>query len=332
MPLSTYTKVNMNTFIKDNINLDPEVTKKARSSRDFLHEQLVDLPTKATNFPRLYPNKETFNYGSFSRRTKIRPLDDIDFLLLFAADGTTYSHEGDTIKMTPPSTAEDLYRLRDDYGYLNSRKLLNKIRDNINKISQYKKSDIHSHKEAVTLNLSSYDWTFDIVPAFKTTEESDGRSYYLIPDGNGHWKKTDPRIDQNRVTNMNTSIDYDVLEFIRIIKYCNKTHSSLKLSSYLIENIVLDYYENDEGKTWVTRRFQLKGFFKYLKKAIWNPVMDPKGLQGDLNNLNFSKKLSVEAKANECMNAVEAAIAYEDAEEYENADKKWRIVFGDEYE
>lgn len=85
--MSTYTRVNMSTFIKDKINLDPEVTKKARSSRDFLHEQLVALPEKTTNFPKLFSNRETFNYGSFSRRTKIRPLDDIDFMLLFQQTG-----------------------------------------------------------------------------------------------------------------------------------------------------------------------------------------------------------------------------------------------------
>ncbi|MEK3979712.1 nucleotidyltransferase [Psychrobacillus sp. FSL K6-2836] len=330
--MSTYTRVNMSTFIKDKINLDPEVTKKARSSRDFLHEQLVALPEKTTNFPKLFSNRETFNYGSFSRRTKIRPLDDIDFMLLFSANGTTYFQDGGTIKMIPPATAEELYVLRDDNGYLNSRKLLNKIRDNINKVSQYKNSDINTRKEVVTLKLISYDWTFDIVPAFKTSEESDGRSYYLIPDGNGHWQKTDPRIDQNRVTNLNKSIDYNVIEFIRIIKYCNKVHSSLKLSSYLIENLVLDYFENDEGELWLTRPYQLMGFFKYLKSAIWSAVWDPKEIQGDLNDLDLSKKYSVDSKANEFMAAVQDAIDFEDAKDYENADKKWRIVFGDEYE
>jgi len=327
--LSTYTRVNMNTFIKNKINLDSEETKKARSSRDFLHDQLIALPNKAENFPALYRDKETYNFGSFSRRTKIRPLDDIDFLLVFTGQGSTYEEFSDTIKITSPESATDLYKLRDDYGYLNSKKLLNKIKNNISKVSQYKNSDLHSHKEAVTLNLVSYDWTFDIVPAFITAENADGRSYYLIPDANGHWKKTDPRIDQKRVTSANTSIDYDVLEFIRIIKYWNQIQS-IKISSYLIENIVMDYFENE--LTWPTRRTQLKAFFKYLKSAIWNSVWDPKGLQGDLNDLNYSKKLSIEVKANECMNAIEDAIAYEDAEDYENADKKWRIVFGDEYE
>jgi len=328
--MSNGTRVSMNTFINDNINLDTAVTQRARTSRDFLHDQLKALPDKATDFPRLYPDKETFNFGSFSRRTKIRPLDDIDFMLVFSADGTTYSDDNDTVKMLPPNTAENLYKLRDEYGYLNSRMLLNKIKNNLNKISQYNNSDTHSHKEAVTLNLLSYDWTFDIVPSFITTIETNGKSYYLIPDGNGHWKKTDPRVDQNRVTTVNTSTDFNVLELIRIIKYWNKIQS-VKISSYLLENIVLDYFEHGDGTTWQTRRYQLKAFFEYLKLNIWNSVWDPKGLQGDLNNLDFSKKLSIEAKANECMNAIQAAIEYEDSGDYENSDKKWRVVFGTDY-
>ncbi|WP_225231403.1 SMODS domain-containing nucleotidyltransferase [Solibacillus faecavium] len=328
--MTTYTKVNMDNFIKKHINLDTEVTKKARSSRDFLHEQLSALPNKAENFPRLYPGKEIYNYGSFSRKTKIRPLDDIDFMLIFSADGTTYKHISETIKMTVPESAANLYKLRDENGYLSSRKIANKIKNNISKVAQYQKSEIRSSQEAVILNLVSYDWTFDIIPAFKTVEESDGRSYYLIPDGDGHWKKTDPRIDQARVTNVNKNTDYNVLEFIRIIKFWNQIQN-IKISSYLLENIVLNYFEEGEGEIWNTKPYQLKSFFNYLSSAIFQPVWDPKSLQGDLNDLEHSKQIIIENKANKSMNAASNAITYENDKKYEEADKQWRIIFGDDY-
>ncbi|WP_102694148.1 SMODS domain-containing nucleotidyltransferase [Rummeliibacillus pycnus] len=327
--MTTYTQVSMNKFIKEHISLDADVTKTARNSRDFLYEQLKALPDKAENFPRLYPNKEIYNYGSFSRKTKIRPLDDIDFMLVFAADGGTYESIDNTIKIRVPESATNLYKLRDDNGYLSSRKVANKIKNNISKVSQYQKAEIRSNQEAVILNLISYDWSFDIIPAFITTEEIDGRSYYLIPDGDGHWKKTDPRIDQKRVTDANKNTEFNVLEFIRIIKFWN-IEKNIKISSYLIENIVLNYFES--RTIWNTsKKTQLMRFFEYLQTAIWLPVEDPKGLQGNLNDLEDSKKQTVEKRAKDCEEATRKAIAYEEAYDYEKADNQWRIVFGDEY-
>lgn len=327
--MATYTRVNMDEFIKKYINLDTDITKKARLSRDFLYRQLEELPNKADNFPRLFSNKHIYNYGSFSRKTKIRPLDDIDFMLVFAADGTTYQDFNDEVKLTVPEGAKNLYKLRDENGYLNSRKVANKIRDNISKISQYQKADIRSSQEAVILSLTSYDWTFDIIPALKTTEEADGRSYFLIPNGNGHWKKTDPRIDQARVTEINQSTGFNVIEFIRVIKYWNKIQR-INISSYLIENIVLNYFETNY--IWSNKKDQLNSFFSYLKDAMFESVLDPKGLQGDLNLVEYTKKCLIQNKAIACKSAIVKALEFEADKNYESADEQWRVVFGDDYE
>lgn len=327
--MTTYTKVSMNNFIKENVSLNSEITRKAKSSREFLYEQLKKLPSESDKFPKLYLGKEIYNYGSFSRKTKIRPLDDIDFMLIFSAEGSSYQSIDSTIKISVPESSSDLYELCDDLGYLSSRKIANKIKNNISKVAQYQKAEIRSSQEAVILNLISYDWTFDIIPAFITSEEFDGKSYYLIPDGSGNWKKTDPRIDQNRLTKINQSTDFNVLEFIRIIKFWNK-EQNIKVSSYLIENLVINYFEN--RVIYSNKKTQLRYFFGHLKTAIWGSVMDPKGLQGDLNDLDFSKKQKIENKASDCEEAAKKAIEYEEDEEFEKADQQWQVIFGDDYE
>lgn len=327
--MSSTSRVNFNDFIKNNISLDPAVTEVARSSRDFLYSQLKALPSKAENFPRLYPEKEIFNYGSFSRKTKIRLLDDIDFMLIFAADGATYSDVLGQVKISIPEEAKDLFNLLGTDGFLSSKKVANKIKNNISKVSQYRNAEIRSNQEAVILNLSSYHWSFDIIPAFITSEETDGRSYYLIPDGNGHWKKTDPRIDKERTTNVNKDRDLNVLEFIRIIKYWNKIQN-LNISSYLMENLVLKYVETHNTSS--SRKHELSNFFTYLTEVIYYQVADPKGIQGDLNTLDFSKRQSVSNKASQSAKAVRSALEFEGISEYALADKQWRIVFGDSYE
>ena len=40
-----------NDFLKDTVNLDPEQTKKARSSRDWLVGQIGSFPDKDEKFP-----------------------------------------------------------------------------------------------------------------------------------------------------------------------------------------------------------------------------------------------------------------------------------------
>ncbi len=71
-----------------------------------------------------------------------------------------------------------------------------------------------------------------------------GKNYYLIPDGKGHWKKTDPRVDRNRVSEINVKNDGNVLNVIRAVKYWQRRPTMPTMSSYLLETMILDYYTN----------------------------------------------------------------------------------------
>src|SRR5437660_96339 len=74
-----------NTFRQDKVDLDSAETSKARASRDFLIGQLKGLSSEP-DFPTI--TGQIIHYGSFARRTKIRPLDDIDFMLVLDGSGT----------------------------------------------------------------------------------------------------------------------------------------------------------------------------------------------------------------------------------------------------
>ena len=43
------------------------------------------------------------------------------------------------------------------------------------------------------------------------------KQYYLIPDGEGNWKKSDPRIDRENIDKLNET----QLNIIKLIKYWN---------------------------------------------------------------------------------------------------------------
>lgn len=101
---------------------------------------------------------------------------------------------------------------RDD-GTLNSTQVANKFKNELKNVREYARSDVRRNGEAVVLNLRSKVWSFDVVPCFYTAKENNGRQYYLIPNGNGNWKKTDPTWDKERVTTANQGKDGRLLNW-----------------------------------------------------------------------------------------------------------------------
>lgn len=314
-------------FNEESVNLYPDKTKSGRNSRSWLLNQLITLPEKVDDFPRLYENMH-INYGSFSRNTKIRPLDDIDLILTFYAGGTTYSTitYGKNYKLNVPEHATYLKKLCNDDGTLNSIKLVNKVVSSLNKIEQYKSSEKHRKQEAATLNLSSYDWAFDIVPAFYTDT-----GYFIIPDGQGEWKATDPRIDQKRINEINNKYNGQVLQLIRTLKFWNNRAQMTTIPSYLFETIILNFVESqDKLLDFIDGNLIL--FWLYIKSAIYNDVNDPKGFQGNLNTLTSSEKSGISSKANDAYTKGYEAYKIETEEKNQSkAINKWREIFGDKF-
>lgn len=205
-------------FMKDIVNLDPDVVSKARESRDNLLENIAEFDDEDGFFDLC----QDFNvhFGSFARKTKCRELDDIDLMIGIAANGATYnsSDPWDDVHITASITNQAQKDCTREDATLNSTQVINKFKSKLKHVREYSRSDIHKSGEAVVLNLTSKEWSFDIVPCFHTVTESDGRSYYLIPNGKGNWKKTDPLKDKEHVTNTNKDKEGRVLELIRLCK------------------------------------------------------------------------------------------------------------------
>jgi hypothetical protein len=255
-------------FLKNKVNLDSEQTKSARTSRNWLINQIALFPVKDVNFPRLYSEKN-IQFGSFARRTKKRELDDIDQMIALSAEGAYYSELSDRIEIHVPDSAYKLKLLcSGDTDILNSIKVVNKFVALLKQVPQYQKAEIKRNQEAATLNLTSYPWTFDIVPCFFTQPNLFDKDYYLIPDGRGNWKKTDPRIDGKRVTDVNQYHDGNVLNVIRLLKYWNKRPTMPSISSYLIENIILNFYSARFNKASRFVDLEVPALFDYIHHHI----------------------------------------------------------------
>lgn len=316
-------------FNKDFVNLDPEVTKDARASRKWLLDQLKKLPATLSDFPLLYDEKHV-NYGSFARNTKIRELDDIDIIIGIHAQGSTYELivHGEEYIIKPPHNIAVLQNLCNEDGTLNSIKFVNKIVSSLNSIPQYQSSEKHRRQEAATLNLSSYTWSYDIVPAFFTNDTL----HYLIPDGLGRWKATHPDVDQAKVNRINQKHGGKVLQLIRTLKYWNRRAMMTTIPSYLFENIVLDYFDA-QAPIGDFIDLNMRDFWFYLSQGIHFPVSDPKGFQGDLNTLTTAERNGIATKALETYKKAIEAIHLETVIKNQTAAiNKWAEIFGSDFE
>ncbi len=325
---------NVNTafaeFLKNTVNLDANETNTARNSRDWLVGKIHGFGGKDM-FPVLYNEKDIF-FGSFARKTKIRELDDIDIMICLSALGSTYNpYQAGSIEITVPESAEALYCLCHDYtDKLNSRKVINKVISKLSSVPQYKKAEISRNQEAAILNLQTYTWSFDIIPCFFTSPDQYCRTYYLIPDGSGNWQKTDPRIDSDHVSSLNQKHNGYALNLIRIVKYWNRRPTMPSMQSYLLECMLLNHLE---GSTQCSDYIDIafRDALAYIYSAIYNSVQDPKGIQGDLNNLPTEERKKISDRAAMDYNKAIDAGTYEGKGDHKSAINKWREIFGDQF-
>lgn len=317
-----FEEFNINT-----VNLIKENTDNARRSRDWLIEQLVGFPENVEDFPNDYPAKH-IRYGSFARNTKIRPLDDIDLMYCLSADQAYYSVDSfdkDKYYIHTQNSSTELKKLSDN-DILNSIKVVNKFVKALNAVPQYSNSEVKRNQEAAVLNLTSYAWSFDIVPCFYTVN-----NFYLIPDGVGNWKATNPLIDQENIKSTNKTYGGKVYQLVRTLKYWNSNFLNPKLGSYLFEVFIINYVKY-QGNQSDFNDINISGFFYYLYQNIFYDVNDPKNIQGNINNLTSDQRARVSIKAKESYDYAIKALDFENNQKnQEKAIENWRNIFGEKF-
>lgn len=225
------------------VDLDREETQKARRSRDFLKDQISLLAKTRDDFPKTTGDYQAF--GSFARNTKVRPLDDIDIMVILNGSNTTAYRSSSSVYTyrLQADRSSYLWPFIDDYGYVNSTRILNRFKEGLSSIINYRSADINKRMQAVVLNLTSYAWSFDIVPAVPIGQHGT-TDYYLIPDGKGNWIRTDPRRDQTHITSANQDHNSNLIPLIRLLKYWNMKHySSPKIGSYYLETMIINGFK-----------------------------------------------------------------------------------------
>lgn len=286
----------LNRLIKEQINMQSDQVTQARASRDFLLNKIKSLSannSSSLTFASIY----NLHYGSFARKTKIHPIDDID--LMIGLRGGLFEYNSNEISdyknvIIRPQNNINIGHWQNcidndinNKQYLNSRKVLEELKRNLQNFGHYRKAEMHRKQQAVTLQLDSYPWNFDIVPCFY----NDKNDWYFIPNGNGHWMITNPKKDQEYITNVNKNSSSRALGIIRLLKYWNKQNKQL-FPSYLLEIFVANYLEKTSFFLNDTHSLFL-GVLKYIRDNLYNPIYDPKNIEGDINQLDIDQYMNI---------------------------------------
>jgi len=202
---------------------------------------------------------------SYSRRTKIKPIDDLDIIFKLKAWNTTFweSSESWRYYVTINSWFENSHPLRNftNYNYSDGKYYISPIMITNKMVEKIKETYsttpyIKRNWECVTVNLSSYELTIDCTPYIWVTDES----YILIPAwwNNLYWKKTNPENDIEVTNKLNSSECYDwkYKWVIKLMKYRNEYVAPYKMRSYVLECAVysaiwVNYFSllNDDYRT-----------------------------------------------------------------------------------
>lgn len=315
-------------FQRDSVDLPSDKVQRARNSRDYLQTQLSLISTLDPSFPNL---KEYVASGSFARRTKIRPLDDIDFLMVMPGAGGTEClspiGDGFTYWVYVHNLNAALARFTSSAAFVDSRSVLDTIKRELQRVPNYRATDVSRSGEAVTLELSSQEWKFDIVPAYAVEPNT---HHYLIPDGHGNWKRTDPRIDSNRTTTINQQHGGLILPLIRLLKYWLNKSVKIDLSSYYFETLILDLFAFQAP--FASLPLALKWFFDNAQTQVYLDRSDPKGLDRPLTSPDnlLMRHYTAEAMKRASQFA-SYALMYDNAHEPAQAIYWWRMVFGNDF-
>ena len=315
-------------FLANTVNLSHEDYENGRSSRNWLFNQISKFSERNTDFPILVP-AYNLTFGSFGRKTKIQPLDDIDLMIGLKGFNGKYTPHSDYITIETDKMPNAKLRSFDDgNNNINSRKILEIFKKELKNIPQYKYAEIKRNHEVVTLQLKS-GLNFDIVPCFHTTKEIDGREYYLIPNGEGTWKKTDPQMMQDKLSMANQNNNGNVLNQVRLVKYWNKRQTMPSISSYLLETLVLNYYNT---YSFANIKNDFRSSLAYINNTIDQPINDPNDIDDNINKLDETTITKLKNKTCEDYHNCCDAIELEEKGNMAEAKRLWKKIFGDEFD
>lgn len=238
-------------FLDRHISIPQGARTAASASHIALREFLRGENTRDAQFPRILRTvDDDFIAGSFARHSKIWPLDDIDLYFPIDGHGLAYLQSGARLPYTLRSdgvlSQNPLMqgnRWRSELG-VSSTRLLTGFSTVLQR--RYPNSSIAPDGQAVKVQFThnetedSNGLGYDIVPCFSLDPDRSGEHrFYLIPDGQGGWLRTNPRIDTDVSITLHRRTGGRFRPAVKLVKFWNGQVLGSVFSSYFVELAIM---------------------------------------------------------------------------------------------
>lgn len=268
------------------------------TATDYQKTSIIDARKKTVDDRLLdkFPSTSDMPYsrgvlmGSASKKTIIRPLDDVDVLAVFSNTNKAW----------------DKY-WNDSYGFIY------RIRDAYNGVSI---QQVGTRGQAVRVFYETGGHV-DVAPVF-----SRGDGVYHLPNGTGGWLLTAPTIANDWFAERNRTLSYHLAPLVRLLKAWNRAHSK-RMRSFHLETVAATVF----GSLGSNYRDALQKFFEWAPNYLY--VNDPGGQGGDLSSyLTLTGRQSLLDALNSAADRARKANEAEARGDHTEAKRLWRIILG----
>lgn len=280
---------------------------------DFCKNLVINDPSISTRYKRITwrLNQEYYNstsetlhslyVGSYGRNTATCSTSDFD--ILFQLPYETY------VKFN-------------SYSSNGQSALLQEVKLKIEKT--YPRTRLKADGQIITISFED-GLEFELLPAFINKDGS-----YTYPNSNngGSWKITDPKSEQNAISEMNAKCNKNLIQLCRITRAWKKKHS-VPISGMLIDTLAYNFISTWEyrDKSYFYYDYMSRDFFKYLadrdrNQSYWYA---PGSNRQVSNSGNFQSK--AQKAYDTSLDAIKSA---SNGYEY-TAKSEWRDIYGTDF-
>lgn len=234
-------------LLSNQISIPQGTRSTAGTSQNHLRDFLISEAENDSRFPRILSQADSdFMGGSFARHTKIWPLDDIDIYLPIDGKGLIYSRGGIRLPFAVLSdNPNGLNPILNDrwmrQNYVSSTQLVEGFAAVLRR-HYPQETEVYANGEAVSVRMSygegdeSDGLGYDVVPCFSLKpDNSDEWPFYLMPDGNNGWIRTNPRLDTVLADRLHTGNNQVYRKVVRLVKFWNAETLGGAIESYYVE-------------------------------------------------------------------------------------------------
>lgn len=281
--------------LQSEVNAQPESVDTARERRNLFRSALGSEADIVEAFPS----------GSLARGSQIDPIHDVDLVAVFnAGDWPVWGQAGDSAE---EALREIQTRVRDLLGT-----------NGTYQAGEVRRVDVKNHSVKCFMDDPNQTdpppFTVDVVPALNHN------GHLLIPERlSQKWIESDPKLLIDQVLDRHASWSHFV-PMLRALKRWNKDKDA-GLKSLTIEVLALDALPTDK-----TRAQALSAFFTAAAARIYDPLVDPAGLCGEVQpNLD---RAAAYKKLDEAASSAWRAVQAQNNDDTDAAACCWREIFG----